>query len=117
MCPPLRCLENEILNSGLDNTYEISSASYSGKDIHRVETGYFEGYSNMAIHKEMCEDKIRIEAFQKAIELSCKGKTVVDDFAGSGVLSFMAVQAGASKVYAIEKAEIWKKFKKEIKSK
>ena len=41
----------------------------------------------------------------------------MDVGAGTGVLSFMAIEAGASMVYGIEKAEIWRTFKKEIKSK
>ena len=64
----------------------------------------------------MCEDKKRLSAYQQALKGICHGKKVVDIGAGTGVLSFMAIEAGASMVYAIEKAEIWRKFKKEIKS-
>ena len=41
----------------------------------------------------------------------------MDVGAGTGVLSFMAIEAGAFMVYGIQKAEIWRTFKKEIKSK
>ncbi len=55
----------------------------------------------------MCADKRRLEAYQTALATSCNGKLVIDVGAGTGILSFMAQEAGALKVYAIEKAEIW----------
>jgi predicted RNA methylase len=62
----------------------------------------------------MCSDKRRVAAYEAALKASCNGKVVIDVGAGTGILSFMATEAGATKVYAIEKAEIWSKFKREV---
>jgi type I protein arginine methyltransferase len=53
----------------------------------------------------MMQDYIRTATYQRAILDNLedfKGKVVLDVGAGSGILSFFAVQAGAAKVYAIE---------------
>ena len=52
----------------------------------------------------MLSDKVRMQAYREAIFKTVKaGDVVVDLGAGTALLSIWAVQAGASKVYAIEK--------------
>jgi len=59
------------------------------------------GYEN---YYQMLSDKIRMDAFREAIFKTVKsGDIVVDMGAGTGLLSIWALQAGAKKVYAIEK--------------
>lgn len=57
-------------------------------------------------YHQMLGDSIRMEAFREAIFSTVKrGDIVVDLGAGTGILGFWALQAGAQKVYAIEKTE------------
>lgn len=53
----------------------------------------------------MMQDYVRTNTYQTAMLSNTSdfvGKTVLDVGAGSGILSFFAVQAGAKKVYAVE---------------
>lgn len=54
----------------------------------------------------MLSDDIRHKAYEKAIkEIVKKGDIVLDLGAGTGILGFMALKAGAKKVYLIEKSD------------
>jgi protein arginine N-methyltransferase 1 len=54
----------------------------------------------------MLKDKIRMNAYAKAIENLCNNKTVLDVGSGSGVLSGNAIKSGAREVYGVDKANI-----------
>lgn len=55
---------------------------------------------------QMLADTVRMDAFRKAIfEAVSPGDTVIDLGAGLGILGFWALQAGAAKIYCIEKTE------------
>lgn len=58
-------------------------------------------------HLSMLLDTARMDSFRRAIHASVHpGDVVVDVGCGTGVLSFMACEAGAKRVYAIEGAPI-----------
>jgi predicted RNA methylase len=63
----------------------------------------------------MCEDKVRMAAYTDALALIANGKVLLDFGSGSGVLCFAATDNGALKVYGIERADIFKSCKREIK--
>lgn len=55
-------------------------------------------------HYQMLDQQVRIGGFEAAIAYAVKpGMTVLELGAGSGVLSFFAARAGASKVYSVER--------------
>jgi precorrin-6B methylase 2 len=64
-------------------------------------------YKQVINHRLMLADHIRMAAFQDAIKQEVKpGDIVVDIGTGSGILAYFALQAGASKVYAIEQGDV-----------
>ena len=66
---------------------------------------YFQFYGYLSQQQNMMQDYVRTSTYQKAIlgnSNDFNGKIILDVGAGSGILSFFAVQAGANKVYAIE---------------
>lgn len=75
------------------------------------ESTYF-GYYGMLMHQQnMLQDHIRTATYHDAItsnKADFKGKVVLDVGAGTGILSFFAVKAGAARVYAVEASDMAK---------
>nr|CDS33492.2 histone arginine methyltransferase CARMER [Hymenolepis microstoma] len=67
---------------------------------------YFQFYSYLGQQQNMMQDYVRTSTYQRAILANSKidflDKIVLDVGAGSGILSFFAIQAGAKRVYAVE---------------
>jgi len=62
-----------------------------------------DSFADPSVQERLLLDKVRCDAFREAIHRIVKpGDTVVDLGAGTGLLSFFALQAGARHVYAIE---------------
>jgi len=77
---------------------------------------YFQFYGYLSQQQNMMQDYIRTSTYQNAILQNSnefKGKVVLDVGAGTGILSYFAVQAGAKKVYAVEASNM-AQFAKEL---
>jgi protein arginine N-methyltransferase 6 len=62
-------------------------------------------YDGVEIHRLLVGDEVRTRAFYESIRATVRsGDVIMDVGAGSGILSLFAAQAGASRVYAIERA-------------
>uniref|UniRef100_A0A7N0UBP2 C2H2-type domain-containing protein n=1 Tax=Kalanchoe fedtschenkoi TaxID=63787 RepID=A0A7N0UBP2_KALFE len=76
--------------------------------IKNANKSYFGGYSSFVIHREMISDKVRTDAYRDAIlgnPCLFNGAILMDVGCGTGILSLFAVQAGASRVIAVEASE------------
>ncbi|XP_053669842.1 histone-arginine methyltransferase CARMER isoform X2 [Anopheles nili] len=96
-CQQFRALLHKLsgkVNSVFNLRTEDSSASQ-----------YFQFYGYLSQQQNMMQDFVRTSTYQRAIYNNAQDfqhKVVLDVGAGSGILSFFAVQAGAAKVYAVE---------------
>lgn len=84
-------------------------SEFASRTEENSATQYFQFYSWLSQQQNMMQDFVRTSTYQKAMlgnPSDFVGKVVLDVGAGSGVLSFFAVQAGAKKVYAVEASQM-----------
>ncbi|KAI7907840.1 S-adenosyl-L-methionine-dependent methyltransferase [Cokeromyces recurvatus] len=84
--------------------------------VEQRDPQYFGYYAQLQHQQNMLQDTVRTSTYRSSILLngptSFKDKLVLDVGAGSGILSYFAVQAGAKKVYAVEASAMAGKMKK-----
>ncbi|CAH8598635.1 unnamed protein product [Schistosoma turkestanicum] len=89
-----------------ENKKEVCASIFDRRTDSWSAVQYFQFYSYISQQQNMMQDYIRTSTYQRAIlanaSVDFRGKVVLDVGAGSGILSFFAIQAGATRVYAVE---------------
>ncbi len=63
-------------------------------------------FTDLSWHERMLADRVRVDAYRRGIQGAVKsGDVVIDLGTGTGILAFMASQAGAKHVYAIDHSD------------
>ncbi|VDP73964.1 unnamed protein product [Schistosoma mattheei] len=115
--------ENKMLRTQLNNCKRLLS-TMSAQSVRRKssdqspdydfdmepnDSSYFGSYGHFEIHGEMINDRVRTESYVNFILSNAnkhfKNKIILDVGSGSGILSIIAAQAGASHVYGVEAAD------------
>ncbi|KAI8613723.1 S-adenosyl-L-methionine-dependent methyltransferase, partial [Chytriomyces sp. MP71] len=101
---------------------EVSSARRAAKEgLNHDETrdpAYFSYYAQFVHQQNMLQDTVRTSLYHSAImgnsERLFRHKIVMDVGAGSGILSYFAVKAGAARVFAVEASGMASKIQKMV---
>lgn len=97
-----------------DSTTNVNKVGTLIKISEEKDQTYF-GYYGMLMHQQnMLLDTVRTSTYYDAIIGNLQdfsGKIVLDVGAGTGILSFFAIQAGAKHVYAVEASDMAEKAK------
>jgi histone-arginine methyltransferase CARM1 len=97
------------LNQDFKKQSQVST--FSQRTDSASASQYFQFYGYLSQQQNMMQDYVRTSTYQKAIHsnsIDFADKVVLDVGAGSGILSFFALQAGARKVYAVEASSMAK---------
>ncbi|KAI9468200.1 hypothetical protein LPJ78_001971 [Coemansia sp. RSA 989] len=86
------------------------------EDVMHRDPSYFQYYSQLQHQQNMLQDYVRTSTYHSAITQNSasvfNGQLAMDVGAGSGILSFFAIQAGARHVYAVEASGVAEKLRK-----
>ncbi|KAJ2604568.1 hypothetical protein H4R99_001736 [Coemansia sp. RSA 1722] len=110
-------MSNDLRNDS-NNNNDVSKRE-DDEVLHR-DPSYFQYYSQLQHQQNMLQDHVRTSAYHSAITFNgpslFRDRLVMDVGAGSGILSFFAVQAGSKHVYAVEASGMAQKMQVMLKS-